>query len=467
MKSKFTLLIFLLLIATSYSQNPLSDPFVGEYNFNPSNAPCLTEEHRFLAEQETTNGIALLKVQNRLAYDEANRGTHPLFIWPVQKASNVAYNDIWSISNYVDHNATAPNSLSDYNCGTRTYDTSSGYNHRGLDVFSWPFSWYAMDNDQVEIIAGAPGQIIAKSNGHFDRSCDFNTTTPWNAVYIQHSDGSIAWYGHLKNGSLTTKNIGDTVSQGEYLGVMGSSGVSTGPHLHFEVWTDATYTQLVDPYVGTCNTLNTETWWQTQKPYVNPGINAVMTHTDSPSFPSCPTQEITNISDQFQTDDTIYFGLYLRDQVSGEDVNLKIIRPDNTMLYNWNYTLTATYYASWLYWFFQGVYDMEGVWKWEATYNGETVTHSFNIGTLSVDDQNLENTIIYPNPVKDVLLVETTTKISVAEVFDLTGKSILSLQENEQAGISSINTSNLSKGLYFLHLEGELGQTKIIRFVKN
>ncbi|WP_439152127.1 M23 family metallopeptidase [Winogradskyella sp.] len=249
----------------------------------------------------------------------------------MQKATNASYNDVWAISNYVDHNPVAPDALSDYNCGPRTYDTTSGYNHQGLDIFSWPFTWHMMDNNYVEIISAAPGQIIAKNDGQFDRSCDFNSNF-WNAVYIQHNDGSIAWYGHLKNGSLTSKNVGDMVSEGEFLGVMGSSGNSTGPHLHFEVWVDATYTQLVDPYIGTCNTMDSETWWQSQKPYVNPGINAALTHSDAPVFPNCPTQEITNISEQFDIDDTIYFGLYLRDQVMGESVNLKIIRPDNSIL---------------------------------------------------------------------------------------------------------------------------------------
>jgi hypothetical protein len=311
-----------------------------------------------------------------------------------------------------------------------------------------------MDNNYVEIVAAAPGQIIAKTDGQFDRSCDFNSNF-WNAVYVQNSDGSIAWYGHLKNGSQTSKNVGDMVSEGEFLGVMGSSGNSTGPHLHFEVWTDATYTQLVDPYVGTCNTMNSETWWQSQKPYVNPGINAVLTHSDVPVFPSCPTQEITNISDQFSIDDTIYFGLHLRDQVMGEIVSLKILRPDNSILYNWNYTLTATYYASWLYWYYQGVYNMEGEWKWEATYNGETVTHSFNIGALSVEDKSLASTSIYQNPFNSIVNINSTTKIKSAQIFDVLGKSVFVQDDLSGNGIQKLDLINLSKGVYFIKLKGE------------
>jgi murein DD-endopeptidase MepM/ murein hydrolase activator NlpD len=465
MKSKITLFFFFTILSISYSQNLISEPENGQYKSNLNETPCLTTEQRLEVMQLTTEGIEVLRLQNRLAFNEANRGTHPLFVWPVDKASNVSYNDVWAISNYVDHNPVTPNALSDYNCGPRTYDTTSGYNHQGIDIFSWPFTWHMMDNDYVEIVAAAPGQIIAKNDGQFDRSCDFNSNF-WNAVYVQHSDGSIAWYGHLKNGSQTSKNVGDMVSEGEFLGVMGSSGNSTGPHLHFEVWSDATYTQLVDPYVGACNTMNSETWWQSQKPYVNPGINAVLTHSDAPVFPGCPTQEITNISDQFGIDDTIYFGLYLRDQVMGEVVSLKIIRPDNSILYNWNYTLTATYYASWLYWFYQGVYNMEGEWKWEATYNGETVTHSFNIGSLSIEDESLASTSIFPNPSNDIVNISSTSKIKYVKVFDVLGKRVLGQEDSSGNGIKQLNLSNLSKGVYFIKLEGEQKQTKTIKLIK-
>ena len=101
-------------------------------------------------------------------------------------------------------------------------------------MYTWPFSWYKMDHDQVKVVAAADGVIIYKSDGNFDKNCGFNNDN-WNAVYVEHADGSVAWYGHLKNGSLSTKAVGESVSSGEYLGIVGSSGSSTGPHLHFEV----------------------------------------------------------------------------------------------------------------------------------------------------------------------------------------------------------------------------------------
>ena len=50
-----------------------------------------------------------------------------------------------------------PSEIRDYTCGTRTYDTSAGYNHRGTDYFIWPFPWHLMDTAPVDIRAAVCG----------------------------------------------------------------------------------------------------------------------------------------------------------------------------------------------------------------------------------------------------------------------------------------------------------------------
>ena len=62
-----------------------------------------------------------------------------------------------------------------------------------------------------------------------------------NTVQIKHKDGTVTQYSHLNSINC---NVGDRVAQGAQVGEVGSTGNSTGPHLHFGVMVDGNY---VDP----------------------------------------------------------------------------------------------------------------------------------------------------------------------------------------------------------------------------
>ncbi|MYQ50326.1 MULTISPECIES: LysM peptidoglycan-binding domain-containing M23 family metallopeptidase [unclassified Streptomyces] len=65
-----------------------------------------------------------------------------------------------------------------------------------------------------------------------------------NEVVIQHSDGMYSQYAHLSSLGVSA---GQTVTGGQQIGLSGSTGNSTGPHLHFEVRTGPSYGSDVDP----------------------------------------------------------------------------------------------------------------------------------------------------------------------------------------------------------------------------
>ncbi|MBO8165110.1 MAG: peptidoglycan DD-metalloendopeptidase family protein [Brevibacillus sp.] len=86
-----------------------------------------------------------------------------------------------------------------------------GRMHQGIDI-AGSGSIYAADNGRV---------VSAGWNGGYG-----------NAVVIDHGNGIQTLYGHMK--SISVKP-GDVVAKGKVIGVMGSTGNSTGVHLHFEV----------------------------------------------------------------------------------------------------------------------------------------------------------------------------------------------------------------------------------------
>lgn len=300
------------------------------------------------------------------------------FSWPLRAESHLFDFGYHGISNFVDHNSKFPSVLTDYNCGRRTYDTNSGYNHAGIDFFTWPFGWNKMDNSEVAVLAAAPGVILDVRDGNFDRSCSFNNNS-WNAVYVRHSDGSVAWYGHLKNGSATTKSIGEEVEEGEYLGIVGSSGNSTGPHLHFEVH-DASG-NVVDPFKGTCNQIESSLW-QSQRDYYDSELNALHTQSAGPAFNQCPSPETPNYKDGFLMGDNLVAAAYYRDQLQGQNTTYKITTPSGSTFRNWNHSLSEIphYSASYWYWSYPLPTEAEiGLWTFEAVFQNKTYIHNFSV----------------------------------------------------------------------------------------
>ncbi|MEU8432673.1 M23 family metallopeptidase [Streptomyces sp. NPDC029216] len=65
-----------------------------------------------------------------------------------------------------------------------------------------------------------------------------------NNVVIRHNDGTYTQYGHLNSLSVS---VGETVTAGQQIGLSGSTGNSSGPHLHFEARTGATYGTDINP----------------------------------------------------------------------------------------------------------------------------------------------------------------------------------------------------------------------------
>lgn len=67
-------------------------------------------------------------------------------------------------------------------------------------------------------------------------------------VTIEHENGMVTLYGHM---SVQATKVGQTVQRGDIIGYMGSTGYSTGSHVHFTVYAPGTYTTKPSKLAGT------------------------------------------------------------------------------------------------------------------------------------------------------------------------------------------------------------------------
>ena len=317
---------FVLLLLMGHSLSSQTQSFGQRLGFD-NGRPCISQEHRARIQ-------ALIKEKIETLHLPESSENDPLLLeLPVRQASNFNDRGYMSIWAYVDHDLEKPGELLDYNCGERTYDRQES-NHGGTDYVSWPFSWHKMKHDQVEIVAAAPGTIVYKNDGLNDLSCSFDINAEsWNAVYVRHDDGTVALYGHMKRNSLTTKKEGDRVETGEFLGLVGSSGISTRPHLHFELL-DADGKEI-DPFFGDCNSTTDRSWWKEQAPYREPFISKLMTHSAPPVLFACSEEEQLNHKVNFTPGETGYFVTYFHDQQSFNPTTHQLISPSGQVARQW------------------------------------------------------------------------------------------------------------------------------------
>jgi murein DD-endopeptidase MepM/ murein hydrolase activator NlpD len=298
------------------------------------------------------------------------------YTFPLRLAPGLTDYAGFRVSAFADHNSTSGQVL-DYNGGMRTYD-----GHRGTDYALWPFAWNKLDAGEVQVIAAAAGTIVSYANvDPTDHNCGSSSNDPWNYVALVHADGRMTIYGHLRYYSLSSKGIGQTVAQGEYLGTAGSSGNSSGPHLHFEVrFGNFSSTEWMDPYTGPNS--QPESLWTGQRPYFDSAINKLATHSGPPSTPDACQPTITNLQDHFTAPARIYFYAYYRDHQEALATQLKIFRPDGSLYSSWQYApagnpFNSAWSQGWVLDFSPS--DPAGTWRFEATYNGQVYETFFTL----------------------------------------------------------------------------------------
>ncbi len=174
------------------------------------------------------------------------------------------------IQNFVDLDDS--HKVSDPICGQASYN-----GHKGTDIAI--ASMQQMANG-VPVITALPGKVIAIRNTIPDRL--IKTPQQYkslpknrycgNGVLVQHPDGWQTQYCHMRQGSIQLHK-GQMLTRGQRIGLVGASGMTTFPHIHFSI---RLKNKIIDPFSGqevgkskqSCtkeqpyNTLNGSLWRQ-------------------------------------------------------------------------------------------------------------------------------------------------------------------------------------------------------------
>lgn len=169
------------------------------------------------------------------------KGTSKTFWWPIGSAETT----VNSNGKLMATGDPVPTVITSYFGAKDIAAHATG--HGAIDI-SGPY-----EMGEVNIIASKSGVVVYpvdKSQTHFNSwGYEFcpDGGTYGNHVIIQHSDGTYTLYGHMAQDTILVF-AGEVVEQGQVIGKMGSSGSSTGIHLHFEMRKGAnSYANIVDP----------------------------------------------------------------------------------------------------------------------------------------------------------------------------------------------------------------------------
>ena len=154
----------------------------------------------------------------KVAHATGSPGTDEPADYPFYPQAGTLWTDTF-VSNFVDLDESA--GILDWNCTDYTYD-----GHRGHDSDIASFKIQAIG---VPVFAALDGTVDATHDGDPDMNTE-GSEELGNFVIIDHGGSHYSWYFHLKKDSVEVEP-GEVVRAGTQIGLVGSSGNSTWPHL--------------------------------------------------------------------------------------------------------------------------------------------------------------------------------------------------------------------------------------------
>ncbi len=225
----------------------------------------------------------------------------------------------------------------DFSCGSLTYN-----NHRGTDIRIRTLKQMVKG---VPVIAADDGVVANLRKGVPDQYfSDYSEKKQkevyskglGNVVVIHHGGGWNSFYAHLKKGSIRVVK-GQRVSKGEILGMVGMSGLTDFPHLHFELRHQNT---RIDPFTGKegqtgCGNSEKSYWSEAavrQMPYIPTFfINTGFSETRPEDRKDLETGR-KKTEELDPTAPTMYFWSYYIGSRAGDKIKIEMYDPSGAVL---------------------------------------------------------------------------------------------------------------------------------------
>lgn len=373
------------------------------------------------------------------------------------------YGTDFIIVNYVDWDES--DEIVDHQCGNKTYN-----GHQGTDFVIRSF--YTMDSG-IHVLAAADGIVTYVEEGLFDREKTSDVSKGFgNYIAIRHFNDYYTYYAHLAKNSVVVE-VGDTVKAGDYMALVGSSGNSTDPHLHFELWYDSI--QLVDPFKGVCG--NSLSAWL-EEPDYDTSFN-IWTSGLTNFIPTLDTlREEPPVLNHFtKADESITYWSILYGVRQGDTLIINWYTPDGSLWFINSYEVPfdAWYFYYWNYIDVPAL-NVEGEWSARLFRNNSlvdeiTFTSEFVASTKEIKSSPFLHA--FPNPVHTTSTIVWQSKLSghtILELVDIFGNRVETLVDDyRQAGEYSLkfDSRELPAGLYYYQLRvGDIMTTKKIIIIK-
>jgi murein DD-endopeptidase MepM/ murein hydrolase activator NlpD len=116
-----------------------------------------------------------------------------------------------------------------------SYTRTQGFGCSSLGFYSYNAEWGCAVHNGLDLAAPSGTAILASADGSVVAAGWCNCGLGY-YVEIDHGNGYHTLYGHMA--SQPYVSVGQQVTQGETIGPVGSTGISTGPHVHFMIRID-------------------------------------------------------------------------------------------------------------------------------------------------------------------------------------------------------------------------------------